>query len=185
MEKMNFDFINLVKIAKDYLININKLFRDSSTTYVFSKRYYFRGGLDNKLQPFSAWFKKDIQEWISGWANVKEDTGELFSAKITIYYYWGSDLKTVLHVTDNYQYFTNNILSSEGRIAKWKHFIMYTSIQNRFIPMNMIHSIEVDLEWHNYVKSLSNIAKFISQGDPKENIEKIIDEHPDSNNPEK
>lgn len=67
MEKMNFDFINLIKAFKAYLININKDFKAKSIPHRFYKHYCFRGGLSKKYQPFLMWFKKDITQWLESW----------------------------------------------------------------------------------------------------------------------
>lgn len=90
--------------------------------------------------------------------------GELLIARITIHYYKGSDINTIHSITDNFKYFTNNALSSDSRLLWLKSYIVMHTSNNRHIPLNLIHSIGIELEWYNYIAEYANIVDFISLG---------------------
>ena len=54
------------------------------------------------------------------------------------------------------------------------------TISNRHIPLNLIHSIEIKLEWYNYISEYENIVDFISLGNTEKNIDDAIDSSNDN-----
>lgn len=61
MHNIKFDFFNVLKAIKGYLIKTNIDFKAKSVSHKFYKHYCFRGGLDNKYKPFILDLRKGFE----------------------------------------------------------------------------------------------------------------------------
>lgn len=146
----------------DHYGQINSDFRDQFRSYKFEKEYRLSKGLDSDMHPLKTWFKEDIIKWMSNW-DTPCVRGELFHAKITVYYATRSGIST--SVTEHYKYYSDTPLGSNLRLLRWQLILVLGTVGARLAldeGNSVVSSVYVNLEWSELPDGVNDLWEIIN-----------------------